>query len=500
MALRAFLREWAQGREIETHAARVYLGETTALKIKRPVRYAYLDFTDRDVRREMLARELELNRVAAPQIYRDLVPITCKDGTFAVDGAGDIVEWALRMARFPAEAGLDQLVARDAFTEDLAEALGKAVFDLHEKNPIRSADGATLAREILDGFAKEFDHLNAKGLNLSATSVMDAVTRALQDRKDLLSSRSQQGFVRRCHGDLHLRNIVVLDGQPVPFDALEFSERLATCDVLYDLAFLLMDLQQQGLSSQANRVLNAYFERESRDDALAGLAALPLFLALRALVRAVVSADLAAGGEAPDALGQAHRYLDFSAQVLNTQKPVLYVVSGLSGTGKTTLARRIAPELPGPCGALLLRSDIERKRAAGVSPTTRLPKAAYTEARSRIVYDRLFRKAEVVLKAGMSVILDAVFVRPEERQAAEAVAQRTGVPFRGLWLQAPETLRGDRVDMRAGDASDATRAVVQQQSQIDTGPITWERWDAEADIPVLAARLLGRSNSLSGAS
>lgn len=491
-ALREFLLNWAEGREIETHAARVYLGERTALKLKRCVRYAYLDFTDRERRKQVLERELALNRPVAPQIYRDVVPITCENGRFAIDGPGAAVEWALRMWRFPAEAGLDQIAARGAFTDDLAEALGQAVFDLHQKNPPLSDEGAELVAEVLDGFARAFEDQRQRGLTLPAAPVLATARQAAGRLQALLTTRSQSGFVRRCHGDLHLRNIVVLEGRPVPFDALEFNERLATCDVLHDLAFLLMDMGQRGLTRQANRVLNAYFEREPREDALSGLAALPLFLALRALVRAVVSGDLAADGTAPDAAGQAQHYLRFAGEVLGAQRPCLYVVSGLSGTGKTTLARQIAPALSGPCGALILRSDIERKRAAGVPPLTRLPPDAYARAPSAHVYTTLCRKAGIALQAGMSVVLDAVFARPEEREAAEAVARAQGVAFRGLWLQAPHPLRGARVAARRGDASDATPEVVRQQSRIDTGPILWERWESDEAISALAARILGR--------
>ncbi|MEM6482077.1 MAG: AAA family ATPase [Pseudomonadota bacterium] len=489
-ALRSFLRSWAEGREIETHAARIYLGETTALKVKRPVRYAYLDFTDAEVRKNMLGRELTLNRAVAPQIYRDLVPLTCEDGQFAIDGPGEVVEWALRMWRFPPEAGLDRIVERNEFTDDLAERLGGVIHDLHEASVPSMSDGVALVRRVLDGLIQEFDHLAQQGLHLPVKPVLRQAAVAVERVSTLLADRAQAGFVRRCHGDLHLRNIVLLDGRPVPFDALEFSEDLAICDVLYDLAFLLMDMQHKGAVAQANRVLNAYFDCASGDEVLSGLAALPLFLALRALVRAVVSADLAAATSETGSPRHAQDYLQFASQALSEDPPKLYVVAGLSGTGKTTLARLMSPDLPGPCGALLLRSDIERKRGARVAPLTRLPASAYSRDKSKAVYDALFRKADVVLRSGSSVILDAVFAQPEEREAAEAVARRCDVSFRGLWLEAPELLRSARVTARQADASDATAEIVARQSGFDIGLITWERWQVDAAPDVLVDRIL----------
>lgn len=224
---------------IETHAARIYLLDTEAWKVKRAVKYDYLDFREPEDRRKVLERELELNRKTAPTLYRDIVAVTEEaDGRLALDGAGRPVEWVLRMVRFPAENELSAIAQASGLSGDLARVLGQVVHRLHDGCPGRIADGAELIGEILDEFEREFAALARAGAQVDAAAMLAAIRGALQGVADLLSERSRQGFVCRCHGDLHLRNIVVLDGVPTPFDALEFDERLGTCDVLYDLMTL----------------------------------------------------------------------------------------------------------------------------------------------------------------------------------------------------------------------------------------------------------------------
>jgi predicted kinase len=307
----------------------------------------------------------------------------------------------------------------------------------------------------------------------------------------LLDRRRAGGKVRRCHGDLHLRNICLFDGRPTLFDCLEFSEALASIDVLYDLAFLLMDLEHRGLGNLANRVSNRYLDRAEEDD---GLAAMPLFLSLRAGIRAHVVASAIEGGQDIEARGQmaaeARRYLELAHRILQREPRRLIAIGGVSGTGKSTLAAALAPELGLRPGARVLRSDVTRKLLLSVDPETRLPARAYTREITRRVYDALRRKAAAALAAGYSAIIDAVSLRPDERQSFAEVARVAGVPFSGLWLEGRVEAMANRVRTRHGDASDATPEILARQLREDPGPIGWARIDADQrpDACLAAAR------------
>ena len=309
------------------------------------------------------------------------------------------------------------------------------------------------------------------------------LTAAIGTAAATLDARAAQGFVRRCHADLHLDNIIVWQGRPVLYDAIEFDEAIATTDTLYDLAFLLMDLDRHDQRAAANVVLNRYLWRSGETLDLQGLIALPLFLALRAAVRAMVSADRAAQKSHPAGasdLKTAGAYLAAANDYLALPGPQLLAIGGLSGTGKTTLATRIAPRLGRAPGAVHLRTDLERKRLADVDALERLPNAAYTPAARRRIYHALGEKARCVLLAGQSVIIDAVFAEQEARQAVEALAGEAGVPFKGLWLHAGSETLLERVAARRSDASDATPEVVRRQLDGDLGPFSaqWTAVDA----------------------
>jgi predicted kinase len=310
--------------------------------------------------------------------------------------------------------------------------------------------------------------------------------------------------VRRCHGDLHLNNVVLWHGRPVLFDALEFDDDLATIDTLYDLAFLLMDLDVRGQRQAANEVLNRYLWRSGAALDLRGLGALPLLLGLRSTVRAMVTAERAGQQKGSEAQArhrsEAGRYLDAALAYLAPPLPQLIAVGGLSGTGKSTLARALAPEIGPSPGAVHLRSDLERKSLSGVGETTRLGPETYTEAAREQVYASLCEKMRHVLAADHAVIVDAVFASPEARVAIEQVAVDLGVPIRGLWLEAtPDTLLA-RVAARAGDASDATPEVVRAQLGYETGAFSpaWIRLDAgasPAETVDEARKVLGRGQT-----
>lgn len=463
---------------IETHGAYVFLAGSDALKVKRAVRYDYLDYTTLDRRSAALRRELDLNAPAAPSIYRDVVPVTREaDGRLALNGAGTPVEWVLRMNRFPAEAQLDRMADRGALTREIAEALGTSVARYHAAAPVAGgADGARRIADILDELRREFGGMADALPAAEVSDLMEQAERALARVGTLLDRRAQGGHVRRCHGDLHLSNIVLIDGAPVPFDALEFSEELGTCDVLYDLAFLLMDLRHRGLDTAANAVLNRYLHEAGAEDHYAGLAALPLFLAVRCLIRAMVSVQVArARGADWRHLGEAQRYLHEAGAALTPAPARLIAVGGLSGTGKTTLARALAPLLGAAPGAVHLRSDMIRKALSGVDPLTPLPQDGYSAAMSARVYARMGALCRQTLGAGQAAVVDAVFLEEGAREEIARLAETCGVPFDGIWLEAAPEVMLARVRERGPDASDADAEVVQAQVDRKAGSVGWLR-------------------------
>jgi aminoglycoside phosphotransferase family enzyme/gluconate kinase len=471
---------------IHTHAAIIFLAGQMAYKIKRPVRYTYLDFSTLERRHSVLQRELALNKLAAPQIYRDLIPITeTPAGTLTLGGDGAAIEWALRMNRFPAEAELSQIAARGAFSDNLAATLGYQIVLYHSDAPvIHKYDARNLIGEILEELDTEFCAMIDVLPQKKITAFNTRARAALAACSELLKARGDKGYVRRGHGDLHLRNLVCLDGLPVLFDALEFDEKLGTMDVLYDLAFLIMDMLHSGQRRPANIVLNRYLFHAKTDDHLTGLAALPMFLSIRAAIRAMVAvqAGSLSSKEADASASEAVGYLDDALAFLAPPTPCLVAIGGLSGTGKSTLASAIAPDIGAAPGALHLRSDLERKALFNVDEFCRLPAEAYTEETSQAVYTRLHQKARAALLAGQSVIVDAVHLTSVQRDATQSVASQTGVPFTGLWLEADTKILTTRVMKRKRDASDADETVVRHQAAAATGEIDWNRIDAGQTI------------------
>lgn len=454
---------------VETHCAHVFLAGDLALKIKRAVRYDYLDQSTAELRRALLERELTLNKPTAPMIYRDVVPVTRTRGDgLELDGTGPPVEWTLRMHRFAAECEMTAVAENGRLTDDVAEALGSVVQRFYSGCPVRHDRGDALIRDILDELGRVLTPLAPEVGGGLVEAFLDRARQLWSSLARALRNRSAVGHVKRVHGDLHLRNLLLIDGQPVLFDALEFDERLATCDVLYDLAFLVMDLCHRGLSRQANVAMTAYLLAAAGTEDT-GLTALPLFLSVRAAIRAMVLLQTdRVTGQTGTSRVEARQYLAQSLGHLDSPARVLVAVGGMSGTGKTVLARDLAPGL-GLCpGAVHLRTDTERKAAAA--------QVDYAQASRSAIYNRMFDRAANLLAAGRSVILDGTFLDEAQRSAAKALAQRPGVGFRGLWLTAPLPVLIERVTSRQGDASDADADVVRAQARLTLADLQQPFW------------------------
>lgn len=449
---------------IDTHAAIVFLAGDRAWKLKRAVRFDYLDFSTSEQRRAALEAELRLNQRTAPELYLALHKIAMdEEGRLALDGCGSIVDWLLEMKRFPQAALLDRVAERGKLDDLMLMTLADRIRNFHRAARIEHAsNGAKRILAVIDGnrasmgdFPDILPSARVEALTARQTEQVSALA-------GLLDRRARAGGVRHCHGDLHLANIAVINGVPTPFDCLEFSAELATIDVLYDLAFLLMDLWQRGLQREADIVFNRYLDVSPEHEA--GLPLLSLFMSIRATIRAHVAAARSrrVKGDPGAVVYEAVDRLNLAFDLLEPPTPRLIAVGGLSGSGKSTVARSLGAVGRAP-GARVVRSDVVRKRLAGVVPEARLPKTAYTAQNSRLVYEAVRKAAKVALDCGQSVIVDAVFHEPSQRRLIGQTARRAGVRFDGLWLDARTETRVRRIALRLGDASDANAAVAEAQ-------------------------------------
>lgn len=483
----AFLsREAGAGAaRVATHISHVVIGRDVVFKLKKPVRLPYLDFSTPERRLAFCTREFDLNRRADPAglIYRGVSRITrAADGGLAFDGDGALVDAVVRMTPFDQAGLLDRMASEGPLAPALVDDLAAEIAALHGSAEVSTDRGGALRMgRVLDVNAAAFV---ASGLmDRDAAEALDRQFRAaLARHAALLDSRAAAGLVRRCHGDLHLRNICLIDGRPVIFDCLEFDEDLATTDVLYDLAFLIMDLWHREQRAAANRLMNRYCDATGE---AGGLALLPFLVAVRAAVRAHVTASAGATEEADS-------YLALARAALSPGPAVLVGIGGLSGSGKSSLAALVAPHLGPLPGARILSSDRLRKARFGVAATARLGAEAYRPEVSEAVYAAMREGAATVLAAGQAVIADAVHARAGEREAVEALAGDAGCRFTGIWLDVPPERLKQRVAARSGDPSDATVATVEAQLGYDLGAIGWHRFDAARQQPDLAHDIVAR--------
>ena len=484
---------------IDTHAARIFLAGTRALKLKRAVNLGYLDFSTIEKRRAMCETEIALNRRCAPELYVALRKVVHGAGghlaLVAPEAEGDPLDWVIEMRRFADGALLADVAARGELTPQLLRALADGIAAFHEAaEPVDDPHGAERLARIIAGNARAMGALGRLWPQAEAVRLQMASLVALDECAGLLDARAGSGHVRHCHGDLHLANICLWEGAPRLFDCIEFDAELARIDVLYDLAFLLMDLWQQGHFDAANRVFNRYLDMRAGEEG--GVAALPLFLSVRSAIRAHVggaAAKVLHGPARDRRLAEAQDYLRAAQGFLAPPQPRLIAIGGRSGTGKSTLASALAPVLGAPPGARWLRSDVIRKRQAGLVPEQRLPPESYTPESSAAIYAEMEARAEALLRAGWPVVVDAVFGKAEERAAIEAVAARAGAAFSGLWLEAPVDLAAQRVKGRHNDPSDADIAVVRAQRPSAPQPDTpWAHIDASGarEQTLAAARAL----------
>lgn len=472
--------------KVETHVSLVFLGAERVYKLKRAVTFPYLDFSTPEKRRQACEAEVRINRRTAPSIYLGVAAITREeDGTLALGGDGEAVDWVVEMKRFDEDTLFDRLARKGGLGRAMMEDLADAIAEFHQKAQSRTdgggRDGIAM---IINSNAECFAGVEEGVLNKAdAENLTELSKKSLKALAPVLDRRRDSGRVRHCHGDLHLRNICIVDGRPTLFDAIEFSDAFATIDVLYDLAFLLMDLDHRGLRRLANIVFNRYLDVTGDGGGEAGgIPVMALFLSMRAAIRSHVDAAQAGTLSDPEKArsraGESSEYLNMALTYLTPEPPRLIAIGGLSGSGKSRMARELAPFLGVAPGARVVRSDSTRKRLAGVALTERLGEEGYSPEMTERTFEALYEEAGAALRAGQSVIADAVFARPEDRGAIERVATEAGVPFAGLWLEAPREVMARRVTRRQRNVSDADTGILELQLAYDLGRIEWNRVDS----------------------
>ena len=483
---------------IETHISHIFLARDRAFKMKRAVKLPYVDFSTPELRLEACKREVHLNGPTAPGLYLGVRTITRDQAGKLQFGDGELVEPVVEMVRFDQGALFDRMAVDGRLTTKLLTQAARMIARYHRGAPVvhRGSGSANIGAVLAinrAGFAtsRVFDET-------AVATVSQLFEEALKENGSLLDAREASGKVRLCHGDLHLRNICLIGGQPRLFDCIEFNDQIATIDTLYDLAFLLMDLWHRGFPQLANLVMNRYLDESDDED---GFTLLPFFMAIRAAVRAhVIATQVAEGGSQAHLVSDAHSYFELARSLLAKVQPRLIVIGGFSGSGKTTVADALAPWLGAPPGARIIESDRIRKALHGVPAEAPLDADAYRPDVSDKVYSEIVRRSLAILKAGGSAVADAVFDRLHNRSLIEIASTAAGIPCEAVWLEAGVQILQQRVASRQEGPSDADLHVLAQQMSGGRGPLSWRMIDAEQPVGGIVREILepGKAARASG--
>jgi hypothetical protein len=455
----------------ETHISWVVLTGSFAYKIKKPVRYDFIDASTLERRRILCEEELRLNRRFAPDLYAGVVAIVCENGHLSVGGPGEPLEFAVKMRQFDPALGLAEQLDQDEVTPQDMSSLAALLADIHVRAVVAPTDSpfGTFQRvreHMLDNFRPLRRHLSREPERLLLERLATWTNESLTRLEPLIQSRRHSGAVRECHGDLHSRNIVRWRQQWLPFDCLEFDPELRWIDVISDVAFLFMDLASRGREDLACEFMSRYLE-ETGD--YAGLRLLPLYASYFALVRAKVDA---LGAETADSLkrlvleNRLSERLATAVRFMDAGRPALIIMHGVTASGKSWLSEQLVTAVR----ALRIRSDRERKRLEGIAPLARrdfdFGEGAYGDAPTRRTYDRLLELADSALDGHCNVVVDAAFLDPGHRESFHRLALRRRCPFLIVSCTSDATTLASRLQtrIRTGlDPSEATQAVLDQQ-------------------------------------
>jgi len=446
---------------VETHISWVLLSGDYAYKIKKAVNLGFLDFSTLEKRRFYCSEELRLNRRLAPDLYLGVIPIAGNAEHPVLDGPGPAIEYAVKMRRFPQSCLLDQVLLRGELTPETIDAIARGIADFHGRTAVADSQSPFGTPErahlpVAENFAQIRPRLRDKEDLIRLDKLERWSDGEYQARFNAFASRKARGFIRECHGDLHLGNMALLDGEAVPFDCIEFSDNLRWIDVISEAAFLAMDLQDRGRPDLARRFLNTYLEQSGDYE---GLEVLRYYLVYRAMVRAKVACIQAHWT-------QYRNHIELAANFTRPLQPFLAISHGLSGSGKSTVTQSLLEAVD----VFRVRSDVERKRLYGLKPEARSGADAggniYSIEANERTYRRLAEAAREIIRSGFPAIVDAAFLKQQERAAFHELARELGVPFVILDVTAPETLLRERVKQRmqrGRDASEADIAVLENQ-------------------------------------
>ncbi|MFW6358079.1 MAG: AAA family ATPase [Chroococcales cyanobacterium] len=480
---------------MQTHVSYVLLTGDYVYKVKKPVNFGFLDYSTLDKRLHFCQEEIRMNREAAPEIYLEVVPITQEGDKVVLGGEGNPIEYALKMRQFPQEALLSERYKAGNLTETQMEELGRIVADFHAKTAtndyIRSFGDVAKVREAFDeNYQQTEKYIGGPQTQEQFNETKQFTDTFFEQREALFRQRQEQNKIRECHGDLHLRNMCLWQDKIVLFDRIEFNEPFRFVDVIYDVAFVVMDLDARGSKAFGNAFLNTYMEQTGDWE---GLQLLPLYLSRQAYVRAKVTSFLLDDPNVPEtakqeAFNTAADYYRLAWEYTQINEGKLILMSGLSGSGKTTVAQKLARKI----NAIHLRSDAVRKHLAGIPLDEKGGNELYTPEMNEKTYNRLLELGEMLAKEGFPVILDAKYDRVALRENAIAAAKDNNLPLQILHCTAPLEVLSDRLSGRSGDISDATADLLEKQNasaewftEEEKGFVTTlnttENWESQLD-------------------